>query len=196
MAQTIKCKDGSLWVEERLTVDEWVAKSYGAEAYVEGLALSGQQLIATISFPETVFPHQNVKIEFVPVPRDVVFTLKQLKGGEFLKTYFADRDEHGTRVFKRVGTIEHQHVEELNPSQSQTIMNHSPEGFEWAYTGSGPSQLALAILLDVFGDESIALKHYQDFKTRFIANLPVARWTIREDDVRQWIKNAGEGVLL
>jgi hypothetical protein len=33
----------------------------------------------------------------------------------------------------------------------QDIRNHSPDGFNWGYGGSGPSQLALAILADHFG---------------------------------------------
>ncbi len=31
------------------------------------------------------------------------------------------------------------------------IWNHSPSGFEWGYGGSGPAQLALAILADFLG---------------------------------------------
>lgn len=34
------------------------------------------------------------------------------------------------------------------------IRNHSPTGFEWGYGGSGPAQLALAILADHFGADS------------------------------------------
>jgi hypothetical protein len=56
----------------------------------------------------------------------------------------------------------------LNPRYSQTVMNHSPDGFEWGYEGSGPAQLALAILLEKFGREK-ALTHYQHFKREFIA---------------------------
>jgi len=37
------------------------------------------------------------------------------------------------------------------------LWNHSPDGFEWGYGGSGPAQLALAI--------------YQDFKLALIAAL-------------------------
>jgi hypothetical protein len=33
------------------------------------------------------------------------------------------------------------------------IRNHSPTGFEWGYNGSGPAQLALAILADHFGPD-------------------------------------------
>lgn len=50
------------------------------------------------------------------------------------------------------------------------LRNHSPDGFAWGYGGSGPSQLALAILADVMGDE-FAQQHYQQFKFQVIARL-------------------------
>lgn len=56
----------------------------------------------------------------------------------------------------------------LDPRPSQTYRNHSPDGFNWGYGGSGPAQLALAIMLKVKGDSS----GYQDFKFKFIAGLP------------------------
>lgn len=55
------------------------------------------------------------------------------------------------------------------------VVNHSPTGFAWGYAGSGPSQLALAILLDHLGDKARALRIYQDFKFRCIANFPQLR---------------------
>jgi hypothetical protein len=39
----------------------------------------------------------------------------------------------------------------LNPRLD--LWNHSPTGFEWGYAGSGPSQLALAMLADHLGDD-------------------------------------------
>ncbi|MBZ5660022.1 MAG: DUF6166 domain-containing protein [Acidobacteriia bacterium] len=53
------------------------------------------------------------------------------------------------------------------------LPNHSPTGFCWGYGGSGPAQLALAILLEHFhGDQERALALYQDFKWKVIAGLP------------------------
>lgn len=59
---------------------------------------------------------------------------------------------------------------ELRPDRSQRIINHSPDGFNWGYAGSGPAQLALAILLE-FMPEGYALGLYQRFKQDV-----VARW--------------------
>ena len=60
------------------------------------------------------------------------------------------------------------------------LYSHSPTGFEWGYGGSGPAQLALAMLADFYGyatgyggrPDSLAVSHYQQFKERVIANLP------------------------
>lgn len=55
----------------------------------------------------------------------------------------------------------------LNPSHSQKYYNHSPNGFNWGYEGSGPAQLALAIVLELDLSEK-----YQDFKCRVISLIP------------------------
>lgn len=58
----------------------------------------------------------------------------------------------------------------LDPTISQKILNHSPDGFNWGYCGSGPAQLAFAILLELY-DEKIAKKYYQEFKNQVISKL-------------------------
>lgn len=55
----------------------------------------------------------------------------------------------------------------LFPTKSQKIRNHSPDGFNWGYGGSGPAQLALAIMLELTGKPD----GYQDFKFRVIAAI-------------------------
>ena len=55
----------------------------------------------------------------------------------------------------------------FDPHHSQVLYNHSPDGFEWGYSGSGPAQLALALLLDATGDKIAALKYHQEFKEKF-----------------------------
>lgn len=49
------------------------------------------------------------------------------------------------------------------------LANHSPTGFEWGYTGSGPAQLALALLADATGDDEQALRLHQRFKFAHVA---------------------------
>jgi hypothetical protein len=95
------------------------------------------------------------------------------------------------------------------------LFNHSPDGFEWGYSGSGPAQLALAILahhlvdennhppvlaalglsqlppedqmLGIKPNEYLAVVFHQNFKSRVIANLPKEGWALDEDDIERLI---------
>jgi len=58
----------------------------------------------------------------------------------------------------------------LDIRNSLKIDNHSPTGFNWGYGGSGPAQLALAILME-FLPVKIAQKYKQDFKWKVIAPI-------------------------
>lgn len=58
----------------------------------------------------------------------------------------------------------------LSPAKSQKVWNHSPDGFNWGYGGSGPAQLALAICIELFGIKGDF--NYQNFKWDHIATLP------------------------
>jgi hypothetical protein len=77
--------------------------------------------------------------------------------------------------------------EQLTPERSLELANHSPSGFEWGYCGSGPAQLALALLLDYTGDEAFALDHYQEFKTEVVSQLectgPDGCWRLTGSDI-------------
>lgn len=86
-----------------------------------------------------------------------------------------------------------------------SIINHSPAGHEWGYGGSGPSQLAVAILANVTRDHHLALAAHQDFKRDIIARLPrdaslhdragtarltgrpIEEWCLDEAQVREWV---------
>lgn len=78
----------------------------------------------------------------------------------------------------------------LDPAPSLTLANHSPDGFNWGYGGSGPSQLALAILLDFTGDAQLSLEHYQDFKWQMIAPLG-PQWNLTGAQIRVWFFQRG-----
>ena len=75
----------------------------------------------------------------------------------------------------------------LNPRLD--LWNHSPSGFECGYGGSGPAQLALAILADCLQDDERAVELHQEFKNKVIACLPRDSWTLAEDDIRAAIKH-------
>lgn len=62
---------------------------------------------------------------------------------------------------------------ELLPGRSLRAVNHSQDGFNWGYGGSGPAQLALGFLLE-FLPKDLALEFYEEFKWKVIAGLPMA----------------------
>ncbi len=64
------------------------------------------------------------------------------------------------------------------------LMSHSVAGFEWGYDGTGPRQLALAILADLFGDDSQALSQHKLFTESVVADLRDDEWTLSEQHVR------------
>jgi hypothetical protein len=75
----------------------------------------------------------------------------------------------------------------LDPLPSQAVWNHSPDGFEWGYGGSGPAQLALAILLHATGDAERAQDHYQDFKREHVAGWG-EEWAITAGEIHTWLE--------
>lgn len=76
---------------------------------------------------------------------------------------------------------------ELDPRLDE--VKHSPDGFNWGYGGSGPSQLAYAILRDHLGDRGRAQAMYQAFKTMVIANIRDHAWILAEADLDAAILN-------
>lgn len=75
---------------------------------------------------------------------------------------------------------------ELSPGFSQSIYNHSPNGFNWSYGGSGPAQLALALLCELTTPD-FALSVYQDFKRDVIATLPEGDFELRGEKVFKYL---------
>lgn len=66
------------------------------------------------------------------------------------------------------------------------LYNHSPDGPNWGYSGSGPAQLALAILAD-FAGPTVALRQYQTFKRAFVQNWDKDGWVLAGSVVRVWL---------
>jgi hypothetical protein len=60
---------------------------------------------------------------------------------------------------------------------------HSPDGFEWGYGGSGPAQLALAILADYLGDDQEAERLHQEFKGEVVSGLTGDSWTLTGEQI-------------
>lgn len=81
----------------------------------------------------------------------------------------------------------------LDYTRSQELFNHSPSGGNWGYAGSGPAQLALALLVAFTNDHAFALRYHQAFKAEVLALQPmdedlvldeavVVQWVLRQID--------------
>ena len=75
----------------------------------------------------------------------------------------------------------------LNPRLD--LWNHSPSGFEWSYGGSGPAQLALAILADHCANDTEAFNLHHRFKWTVIAELPKRGWTLTSGEIEWMIQS-------
>ena len=78
----------------------------------------------------------------------------------------------------------------LEPSLE--IADHSPDGFNWGYDGSGAAQLALGILYEVTGNAELARSYYQMFKWDHVSRWG-ERWEMSEREVRRWLRDVGAG---
>jgi hypothetical protein len=106
-------------------------------------------------------------------------------------TYIGTRTEQGCKVVKKVdGQAARQLRKRLD------LWNHSPDGFEWGYGGSGPAQLALAILADATGNDRLAVSLHQDFKWKFVGRFPREGFTMTAEEVLRWAEEAGKNLDL
>ncbi|MDE0456061.1 MAG: DUF6166 domain-containing protein [Chromatiales bacterium] len=92
----------------------------------------------------------------------------------------------GTRLSTREATVTID-GRPLDWRKSLALRNHSPTGVEWGYLGSGPAQLALALLLEV-ADDATALRFYQRFKDGVISRIATDRWALTTADVTDWLR--------
>jgi hypothetical protein len=95
-----------------------------------------------------------------------------------MKTYKGRREGHAALV-----TVNDR---PLNPRFD--LWNHSPTGFEWGYGGSGPAQLALALLADHTGDDEEAVMLHYDFKRIVVAQLPYRLWELTGAQMESWLE--------
>ncbi|MYE58558.1 MAG: hypothetical protein F4X35_03080 [Alphaproteobacteria bacterium] len=94
--------------------------------------------------------------------------------------YHGRRGDDGAAVSRPDGSA-------LPLDPSLALRRHSPTGFDWGYGGSGPAQLALALLLDVSGNAGRALDLYQLFKVEVVALLPREGWLLDAAELRAWL---------
>jgi hypothetical protein len=67
------------------------------------------------------------------------------------------------------------------------FVKHTPSGFDWGHGGSGPADLAWALLIDFYGPKAIHFAEfiYQKFKRDVIANLDPQEWTLTGEAIAE-----------
>lgn len=101
-----------------------------------------------------------------------------------MKIYYGMKEEAGHCPI-RIKNPDTGGIKKLGLQASLDIRSHSPSGFAWGYGGSGPSQTALAILIDCVGKD-LAIKHYQEFKWQFVSKW-VDGFEISDQKIINWI---------
>jgi hypothetical protein len=103
-------------------------------------------------------------------------------------------------VFDLADRFSHDTLTPLPLYNGKGEVNHSPTGFEWGYYGSGPSQLAYAILRKYYEYVGFEQKHaieltkrrYMLFKQDVIATIPRdMAWYISEAKINGWHVSRG-----
>ena len=116
------------------------------------------------------------------------------------KMYIGARTKLGVVVEVKI----YDHKNKARRRNLRHIPCHSPDGFEMGYEGSGPADLALAILVDYFGErppqdgyknlrfsqwtvKSKAWRLHQPFKRAFVAKFG-DKWTLYGMQIQTWLK--------
>lgn len=76
----------------------------------------------------------------------------------------------------------------LAPLDQRREVRHSPSGFQWGYSGSGPTELARAILVHFYPKDD-RVRHprcYRSFRDTFLSGIKADCFTLEEGVVRGW----------
>jgi hypothetical protein len=97
-----------------------------------------------------------------------------------VKTYEGERALRGAKV-----TVD---GAPLSPRMDLHCFNRT--GFEWSYDGTGPRQLALALLADHLGDDAKALMLSERFMQHVVAYLD-NEWCLTSADIDEAMAEMG-----
>jgi len=75
-------------------------------------------------------------------------------------------------------------------------LNETEHNFNWSYGGSGPAQLALALVADCMGRKFAIPAIYQRVKASIVARLPEDGWSLSEEEVIRAVEKAREEAKL
>lgn len=108
-----------------------------------------------------------------------------------MKVYEAAGPHQAVKIVYDVGTT-HERWDQLRlRKESGAAYPMSPTGHSWGYGGSGPAQLALDLLWDVY-DQEPRRDLAQAFKWAKIARLDgEVGWRMTEDEIRAWVDANG-----
>lgn len=156
-------------VLRRVIVDGWPGvPDHAAHQLLSGAAphhVDGDTVVFTVDDPAPAKPAAEG-----PPPVDQGFA------------YCGDPEDFRVHVVDQAGR-----THALDPRLD--LRNHSPTGFAWGYGGSGPAQLALALLCHAFASDARALELYQAFKDAMILPLDRQRpWRLTIHDVLEWVR--------
>lgn len=88
-------------------------------------------------------------------------------------------------------TVENERGDELvlaMPRLSRRELRHSPDGFQFGYSGSGPTELARAILVYLYPEDD-RVRHprcYRSFRDTFLSRIKVDSFSLEEKEIRWW----------
>jgi len=110
------------------------------------------------------------------------------------KVYAISREKKGVRATVRM-TIPPAGRGSM-PLPLHHVVRHSPDGFNFGYSGSGPSDLALSILWDCFG-KIVAEEFYVDFRDHFLKPIAddIKAFSITQSEIENWIAPMGARLL-
>ena len=100
--------------------------------------------------------------------------------GRFVKIYEGARTIDGIRVL----------VDGKPLNERTDIWLFSTSGFEWAYAGDAPRQLALALLANYLKDDDLALHLSESFMNAVVTNLD-NDWKLTGDEVAAVLESLG-----
>ncbi|MFH0977368.1 MAG: DUF6166 domain-containing protein [Spirochaetota bacterium] len=84
---------------------------------------------------------------------------------------------------------------ELIPEFSRKLYNHSGDGFDWAHSGSGAAQLALAVLFELTNNKKISMILHHVFKNDYVKNLPPSDFKIKINMGNWFIKQLSKNYM-
>lgn len=103
--------------------------------------------------------------------------------------YYRGRREADGTVSVVTGVLSHLAPAERPLEPHLELVNHSPGGFEWGYSGSGPAQLAFAILFHHLEGDELARNPvlYQAFKAEVVSGWRGDGFLLVAEDLDRWL---------